>query len=452
MPRFLHAADIHLDSPLQKLASYDLAPVELIRGASRRALASMVDLAIEQRVDAVLIAGDLYDGNWHDQNTGLHFVQQASRLIDSGITVWVIRGNHDAENVMTTSLPLPTNPDGSSIMLSAAKVETRVLGDAALAVHGRSFATRSVTENLSLDYPPPVPGMANIGMLHTSLAGAEGHDTYSPCTADYLTGKQYDYWALGHVHTRANHAIDDGRVPIVFPGNVQGRHIRECGEKGCMIVDVDSSGRCEPTFHALADVRWERIVIDASTIDHPDEVMDEYRRWLEAELSQTSSLLVTRVEIRGESERSAAVQRAARGTLADLRSAAVAMADGRVWMEDYKVRISPPPAAASGRIAASSSSGSNAADLPSAGHAAGHAAGQTTGHSAPRRSITAAAAELSDAPETPQTLADEFKTLVKKLPPELLGDAAVLRFDQPQWTADLIADATAELEARIDAI
>ena len=432
MPRFLHAADIHLDSPLQKLAAYDLAPVDQIRHASRRALASMVDLAVREKVDAVLIAGDLYDGNWNDQNTGLHFVAQAAKLVDHGIAVLVIRGNHDAENVMTSSLPLPSNPDGSSIMVAADRVETRVLESAGIAVHGRSFASRSVTENLAIDYPSPVSGMANVGMLHTSLSGAEGHDTYSPCTADYLTGKQYDYWALGHVHTRHDHAVGDGRVPVVFPGNLQGRHIRECGPRGCMIVDVDSSHRCTPTFHPLDEVRWQRIVIDASTIEHPDEVMDHYRREIEDSLAGAPPLLVTRVEVRGETGHAAALHRSSRSMLADLRAAAVAMADGRIWMEDYKLRVVTPEVAV---VSPESASGQD---------------------SAPRRSIAAAAEELIDAPEASEWLAEDLKPLLKKMPVELMdapevgGDDSVLAIDDVDWTRRLITQAAAELEARLD--
>ena len=114
--KILHAADIHLDSPLQKLDQYENAPVDRIRSASRRALENMVQLAIAESVDLVVIAGDLYDGDWTDQNTGLFFVNQANQLVSSGIPMAVIRGNHDAMNLMTSSLPLPKNPDGSQIL------------------------------------------------------------------------------------------------------------------------------------------------------------------------------------------------------------------------------------------------------------------------------------------------------------------------------------------------
>jgi DNA repair protein SbcD/Mre11 len=142
VPRFLHAADIHLDSPLQKLAAYDHAPVQRIRDASRQALAAMVQLAIDQHVDLVVIAGDLYDGNWTDQNTGLQFVKAAGQLSNAGIPVVVIRGNHDAENVMTSSLPLRANPDGSPILMASDRVESRAFESSFMVVHFRREASK----------------------------------------------------------------------------------------------------------------------------------------------------------------------------------------------------------------------------------------------------------------------------------------------------------------------
>jgi DNA repair exonuclease SbcCD nuclease subunit len=107
MIRFLHAADIHLDSPLTGLERYEGAPVEELRGATRRALENLVELAIERELDFVLIAGDLYDGDWKDHNTGLFFVDRMNRLREAAIPVVIISGNHDAANRMTRSLRRP---------------------------------------------------------------------------------------------------------------------------------------------------------------------------------------------------------------------------------------------------------------------------------------------------------------------------------------------------------
>jgi DNA repair exonuclease SbcCD nuclease subunit len=232
MFRFIHAADIHLDSPLKGLELAEDAPLEDIRAASRRALENLVDLAIGEEVAFILIAGDLYDGEWRDFNTGLFFNQCMVKLKDAGIRVFVISGNHDAANQMTKTLQLPDNVH----KFSSRKAETITIEGIDVAVHGQSFGARAVSNNLSLNYPEARGGHFNIGLLHTALSGREGHEPYAPCSVDDLRSKGYQYWALGHVHKREEVHNDPW---IVFPGNIQGRHIREIGHKGCTMVTVD---------------------------------------------------------------------------------------------------------------------------------------------------------------------------------------------------------------------
>ena len=247
MFKFLHAADIHLDSPLRGLQRYEGAPVEEIRQASRRALENLVQLAIDQSVAFVLIAGDLYDGDWKDHRTGLYFVSQMVRLREAGIPVIAIAGNHDAANKMTRTLPLPENVR----MLDHQRPETFFLEQSGVAIHGQSFATAAVLEDLSAAYPPAVAGMLNIGLLHTCATGREGHQPYAPCTIPGLISKHYDYWALGHAH---GHEVLNREPEIIFSGNVQGRHIHEHGPKGCMLVHVDAQQRLRPELRPAGRV------------------------------------------------------------------------------------------------------------------------------------------------------------------------------------------------------
>jgi exonuclease SbcD len=169
MLKFIHAADIHLDSPLKGLEDYEGAPVEEIRAATRRALENLVKLAIEEQVDFVLIAGDVYDGDCTDYNTGLFFTGQLVQLREAGIPVYLIAGNHDAANKMSRSLKLPDN----TRMLSHEEPETVLLEELRVAIHGQSFASQAVTDDLSQGYPEARKGMFNIGMLHTSATGRE---------------------------------------------------------------------------------------------------------------------------------------------------------------------------------------------------------------------------------------------------------------------------------------
>ncbi|MFM2042664.1 MAG: hypothetical protein RLY86_1240 [Pseudomonadota bacterium] len=257
--RFLHAADIHLDSPLAGLRARAGARAEELAGATRRAFTRMVDLALDQAVDLVLIAGDLYDGDWKDFSTGLVFVEGMARLDRAGIRVALIKGNHDAENLMTRSLSLPNNV----YLFASRKAETWVLEDLGVAVHGRSFPSRAVTENWADQYPPALPGLLNIGLLHTALDGIPGHAPYAPCTIADLVGRGYDYWALGHIHQRMVLRQDPW---IVFPGNVQGRHANETGAKGVSLVTVEG-GRIRTVEHVPVDVvRWERLACDLTGV------------------------------------------------------------------------------------------------------------------------------------------------------------------------------------------
>ena len=191
--RFFHAADIHLDSPLTGLADIQGGVAERIRTAPRTAFEALIDRAIHDQVDFFVIAGDLYDGTWRDYKTGLYFAEQMGRLNQAGIPVFVLHGNHDAESQITKPLNLPENVR----VFSARKAQTFQLHTLSVALHGQSYREKAVTHNLVTDYPAPVQGFFNIGVLHTALDGMGGHANYAPCTLPQLVAKGYDYWALG---------------------------------------------------------------------------------------------------------------------------------------------------------------------------------------------------------------------------------------------------------------
>jgi exonuclease SbcD len=247
--RFLHAADIHLDSPMRGLEADPDAPVRRLREASRAAFRNLITTAIEEKAAFLLIAGDLYDGDWQDYRTGLFLIEQVGRLAEAGIPLIMVAGNHDAASVITRHLRLPERVS----VLPHDRCGRVELDEYGVAIHGQSFATRAVTQDLSRNYADPVPGLFNIGLLHTALNGRPGHDTYAPTTAAALIAKGYDYWALGHVHARETVCRDPW---IVFPGNLQGRHIRESGPKGASLVTV-RDGRVATVAHRPLDVlRW----------------------------------------------------------------------------------------------------------------------------------------------------------------------------------------------------
>jgi DNA repair exonuclease SbcCD nuclease subunit len=335
---FLHAADIHLDSPLKGLERYENAPVERMRRATRRAFERLIDLAIEKRVDFVLIAGDLYDGDCRDYNTGLYLTKQLLRLRQEKIPVFIIAGNHDAANKMTRVLPLPEN----ARILSHDRPETAWVKDKDVAIHGQSFSRAAVTENLAAAYPPAVSGCINVGLLHTGLGGMKGHERYAPCTLDELRCKRYDYWALGHIHAREVLCEDP---LIVFAGNVQGRHARETGPKGCLVSTIHSDHRVEHVFHRLDQVRWERGHVDISGLDAEADVLGHTGHLLDELIaSETAheSLLAVRVVLHGSTALHGRLFSDPDRLTAEVRNVATERGGDRIWIEKVELQVEPP--------------------------------------------------------------------------------------------------------------
>ena len=265
----VHAADIHLDSPLRglgRLSDDDLA--DRLRLATRAAFDNLIDHCLSQQPEALVLAGDLYDGDWRDYSTGVYFTNRMRDLCDAGIPVVLVQGNHDAESVISRSLTLPPNVT----RLRTDEPETYVLDDVGLAVHGQGFATKSVSANLAVDYPAAIPGLVNVGVLHTSVQGYANHDPYAPCSVADLTGRGYEYFALGHVHARQT--LAEGRTTVAFSGNLQGRHPRELGPKGALDVRLALDAEATLDFVELDVARWELVKVDISNAKDESEVFD----------------------------------------------------------------------------------------------------------------------------------------------------------------------------------
>lgn len=333
--RFLHAADVHLDSPLRGLERYEGAPVEEIRGATRRAFENLVALAIEEAIDFVLLAGDIYDGDWKDYNTGLFFTGQIGRLHEAGIPVYLIAGNHDAASQITKALRPPPNLH----VFSTRAPETRIIDHLDVAIHGQGFPTRSVTEDLTRAYPQGDPSLFNIGLLHTSLDGRPGHEPYAPCSLDALRSKGYQYWALGHVHQREL-VVQDPH--ILFPGNIQGRHIRETGAKGCTLVEVQDGQVVALEPRTLDVVRWASCSVDvteARTLDRIDPLVEQ--ALAEAGDAAKGRLLAVRLHLVGNSPIHARLHAEHARLLNDCRALVSSRALGEIWIEKLVVATRP---------------------------------------------------------------------------------------------------------------
>jgi len=336
MFRFLHTADLHLDSPLKGLASQDDSGAQALLGASRKAFHSLIDLAIAESVDFVVIAGDVYDRDWKGYETGLFFKRGMARLHAANIPVYLISGNHDAASVISKKLNLPENVR----TFSSRGPETFEPASWPVAIHGMSFPNRAVEENLVPRYPAPVPGKFNLGLLHTSLAGSEGHDTYAPCTVADLVAKGYDYWALGHIHQPQVVHEDPW---IVYPGNLQGRHIREPGARGCRLVTVDDDSSVSAcAWHSLDVARWAELKVDLDGVESLEAVLPRLRSAMGEAVEQAEDrLLALRLIVEGMTPLHGFLCSRPDRLEAEVRSIAEDFGEGVVWIERVKLATRP---------------------------------------------------------------------------------------------------------------
>ena len=292
--RFVHTADLHLDSPLRSLAMRNGDLAELIGDATRQTLTAIIDLCIDEQVDALIIAGDLYDGDQTSMKTARFLASQMQRLHEAGVATFIIRGNHDAMSRITQELILPQTV---TVFGGRSHAVELTHGDLALSIHGLSFAKPHAPESLLAKYHRPTPDTVNIGLMHTSLAGAPGHDLYAPCKASDLHGWGFDYWALGHVHVRAQHA---GDRMVIMPGMPQGRDVNEAGEKTVTLVTVDDDRSLSVEERATSVAQFERVLVDLSSVATWREAAELIEQGMGVARDRTrSSNLVGRLRLTG---------------------------------------------------------------------------------------------------------------------------------------------------------
>jgi len=331
---FVHAADLHLGSPFRGLALRDREVSERFAQATRSAFVALVERTLAAGARFLVIAGDVYDGEWKDSAIGLFFNREIARLDRAGIPVFLLRGNHDAESVVTRSIPLPD----SVRTFSARRPETHVLDDVAVALHGQSFAERQARDNLARAYPAPLAGHFNIGVLHTSLTGRPPHADYAPCSLEDLTAKGFDYWALGHVH---GYEVVQADPPVVYPGNLQGRNIRETGEKGAVLVHVED-GRVTGLERLVVDTaRWARLDLDIAGCADVSDVLARVKGEAEAVAQAAQGRLVAlRVRLFGATDLHDRLL-SGRARLREEIEAVCHHVDPDLWLEKLRLDLAP---------------------------------------------------------------------------------------------------------------
>lgn len=262
--RFIHCSDLHIDSPFKKLDGVDDAMRTRLRNATSEAFANIVTLALNEKVDAVVIAGDVFDGEDKSLQAQFRFKRELERLSAAGIPAFIAHGNHDPLNSWSETLEWPQGVHVfSGTRVDAVPVERN--GHTLARIYGISYPKKEVRDNLAPLFPEIDSAVVSVAVLHANVGGNSDHANYAPCKVEDLCGVAVDYWALGHIH--APQVLRDRHPAVVYSGNPQARFFREGGEKGCYLVTLEKDRAPDIVFHAVDAVRYVREEIDVTDCD-----------------------------------------------------------------------------------------------------------------------------------------------------------------------------------------
>lgn len=305
--RFVHAADIHLDSPFKGITKgMSESNAKRVRESTFDAFHDIISLCITEKVDALLIAGDVYDGADRSFKAQIRFISELKRLSDNGIRSYVCHGNHDPLDGWQSRLDFPEH----SYRFSSEAQSFSLFEDSPeeVKIHGISYPTREIRKSLVPKFAGLKKGEFNIGLLHANVGGDINHESYAPCSVSDLMETEYDYWALGHVHNKK--VLKTHSPTIVYPGNPQARHINEDGPRGIYLVDVDEAKNVRLEFKEIDLIRWEKIEINVHDVETEQVLIDRLKDALDALLQESQGRsLVIRIMLKGQSPIHLAISR-----------------------------------------------------------------------------------------------------------------------------------------------
>lgn len=330
--RFIHCSDLHLDTPFSGLVTAHPELKDKLRNSTFQAFQNIVNLALRERVDAVIIAGDIYDAQDKSLQAQLKFRKALNKLASAEIPVFVVAGNHDPLNSWSASLEPPENV----VVFPGNRVERyEVLreGKPAAHIYGISFPERKVSENLAVFFEKKHTSGFSIGVLHTNVGGNPKHENYAPCQLKDLVRKRFDYWALGHIHI--HQVLREENPAVVYSGNSQARNFKETGEKGCCLVTLRDQEAPQIKFMATDVVRYLSEDLDISHCLNLDGVLQT----VQTKSEEVSSLMdrrdvLVRFNLTGSSSLHAELHRGGTldGLLEDIRDYFEAR-NPRVWVD-----------------------------------------------------------------------------------------------------------------------
>ncbi len=313
--RFIHCSDLHIDSPFKGLLGTASGLEGPLREATERAWRNIVDLAIREAVDAVLVSGDIFDSADRSLRAQFKFREGLEQLRVAGIPAFIICGNHDPLESWARTLAFPDNVklfQGDTVQCYPVIRDGRSLAQ----IYGISYPTRDVQENLSLRFQrQPHDGFA-IGMLHTNVGGNREHDNYAPCSVDNLRAAGFDYWALGHIHKRE--ILSPANPAVVYCGNSQARHFKEAEPKGCCLVTLREQADPDIRFLPADAVRFLAVEVEVSGTPGPDELVSAVVEALEGPVAESQDRpIIARAVLKGRASPGVDVHEESLSALAD---------------------------------------------------------------------------------------------------------------------------------------
>ncbi|WP_257349450.1 metallophosphoesterase family protein [Pseudalkalibacillus decolorationis] len=266
--RFIHTADLHIDTPFIGLSNLPKTILEQVKKSTFTSFGRIVAKAISERVDFIVIAGDLYNGANRGLTAQMFLRNEFQRLADHGIQVYIIHGNHDHLSGEWAQITWPENVhyfNGPTPSMIPYTREGEVLAH----LYGYSYPKRAVTENIASHYNRVEGAPYHIALLHGTAGGSTEHANYAPFLVSELNQQPFDYWALGHIHKQKVLHEDP---TIIYPGNIQGLNPKETGKKGCFLVEL-SNYKTTHTFYETSPIGWEILELDIDDMNEVDELI-----------------------------------------------------------------------------------------------------------------------------------------------------------------------------------
>ena len=336
--KFVHTADLHLDSQFQGITTQSQRIAHYLREATFLAFNNLISICLEEKVDFLVIAGDIYNQEDNSLRSQLKFRDGLARLAEHNITVYAVHGNHDPAGSISQAIAWPENVHifGHDQVTTLPVV---IDGRRQALISGISHGRLRETRNLAGLFKTNDSALFSIGLLHCNVGGVAEHEPYAPCSLSDLIDTNIDYWALGHVHTRG---ILNRNPDVVYPGNIQGLHVNEQGARGCFIVSVHDHKSTDISFHPLDCVRWHTITLSTEGLEYVNDLNELISDRFEKLLNEEGISSVCRIILTGNSPLYHHIQteESLNDLLADLRER-FSCHDPFIWVKDIRLNCKP---------------------------------------------------------------------------------------------------------------